>query len=325
MNSTICAAPLIFLGALFTFSNPAFGQSPLPPADQPALTPKPSIEVTKEHKPFLASAQAFVDAYAKRDATAIGNMFTEDAEFLDEFGELSQGREAIIAVFESVFRDSQTATIDEILIERIRKITDRVVMEEGVVLAAESTDHVRTQSRYVALHTLEADGKWRINSLKNLPSSTVGRKEQLEQLSWLTGDWVNEDDNSVVHTTCNWSEDGNYLLRRFNVQTRDGKEMSGVQRIGWDPARKKIRSWTFDSHGGFFSGLWTKHGKEWLLTSAGVTASGETVTATTAYTLHDAEMVTWQYRSMIVAGNVQENLEPITMVKRPPPPLRSTK
>lgn len=325
MKSTICAAPLIFLGALFTFSNPAFGQSPLPPADQPTLTPKPSIEVTKEHKPFLASAQAFVDAYAKRDATAIGNMFTEDAEFLDEFGELSQGRETIIAVFESVFRDSQTATIDEIVIERIRKITDRVVMEEGVVLAAESTDHVRTQSRYVALHTLEADGKWRINSLKNLPSSTVGRKEQLEQLSWLTGDWVNEDDNSVVHTTCNWSEDGNYLLRRFNVQTRDGKEMSGVQRIGWDPARKKIRSWTFDSHGGFFSGLWTKHGKEWLLTSAGVTASGETVTATTAYTLHDAEMVTWQYRSMIVAGNVQENLEPITMVKRPPPPLRSTK
>lgn len=325
MKSITCAAPLVFLGALFVFPNPGAGQSPLPPADRPALTPGPSIEVANEYKPFLASAQAFVDAYAKRDAAAIGNMFTADAEFLDEFGELTQGREAIIAVFDSVFRNSQTATIDEIVIERIRKITDRVVMEEGVVLAAESTDHVRTQSRYVALHTLEADGKWRINSLKNLPASTVGRKEQLEQLSWLTGNWVNEDDNSVVHTTCNWSEDGNYLLRRFNVQTRDGKEMSGVQRIGWDPARKKIRSWTFDSHGGFFSGLWTKHGKEWLLTSAGVTASGETVTATTAYTLHDAEMVTWQYRSMIVAGNVQEDMEPITMVKRPPPPLRSAK
>ena len=101
--------------------------------------------------------------------------------------------------------------------------------------------------------------------------------------------------------------------------------MSGVQRIGWDPARKKIRSWTFDSHGGFFSGLWTKHDKQWLLNSAGVTADGETVTATSAYTLHDAEMVTWQYRNLIVAGDVREDMEPITMVKRPPPPTRSNK
>ena len=325
MKYITCAAPLVFLGALFAFPNDVPAQNPPQPNDQPELVSEPQIVVAEEHKPFLASAQAFVDAYAKRDATAIGNMFTADAEFLDEFGELTQGREAIIAVFDNVFRNSQYATIDEIAIERIRKITNRVVMEEGVVLASESPDHLRTQSRYVALHTLEADGKWRINSLKNLPAIPVGRKEQLEQLAWLTGNWVNEDDDAVVHTNCSWSEDGNYLLRRFTVQTRDGNEMNGVQRIGWDPARKKIRSWTFDSDGGFFSGLWTKHGKEWLLTSAGVTASGETVTATSAYTLHDAEMVTWQYRSLIVAGNVREDMEPITMVKRPPPPTRSAK
>ncbi|MAI69553.1 MAG: hypothetical protein CMM01_01370 [Rhodopirellula sp.] len=325
MKYITCAAPLILIGALFTLPHTALGQNPTSLGDQAVLANDAPIEVAEEHKPFLDSAQAFVDAYAKQDAAAIGNMFTANAEFLDEFGELTQGREAIVAVFDNVFRNSSNATIDEITIERIRKITDRVMMEEGVILTAESPDHVRTQSRYIALHTLEKDGKWRINSLKNLPATTVSRKEQLEQLSWLTGNWVNEDDNSVVHTTCGWSEDGNYLLRRFNVQTRDGNEMSGVQRIGWDPARKKIRSWTFDSHGGFFSGLWTKHGKEWLLTSAGVTASGETVTATTAYNLHDAEMVTWQYRSLIVAGSVRENMEPITMVKRPPPPTRSAK
>lgn len=318
-------AALALLAAFCVFPPSASAQDTPPPKAKSSLASESPLEVAEEHKPFLASAQAFVDAYAKRDAIAIGNMFTADAEFLDEFGELTQGREAIAAVFENVFINSQNASIDEIAIDRIRKITDRVVMEEGTVLASESPDHLRTQSRYVALHTLEADGKWRINSLKNLPAVPLGRKEQLVQLSWLTGDWVNEDDDSVVHTTCGWSEDGNYLLRRFNVQTRDGKEMNGVQRIGWDPARKKIRSWTFDSQGGFFSGLWTRHGKEWLLTSSGVTARGETVTATTAYTLHDAEMVTWQYRSLIVAGDVRENMSPVTMVKRPPPPSRSDK
>ena len=328
MKHNTLLAPLALFGAFFAFSPDATGQTvrqPTPPADTTPATGISTIVVAEEHKPFLASAQAFVDAYAKRDAAAIGGMFTTDAEFLDEFGQRTQGREAIIALFDNVFQTSQEASIDEIAIERIRKITDRVVMEEGVVFTLESSKDVRTQSRYVALHTLEKDGKWRINSLKNLPSASGSRQEQLMQLAWLVGDWVNEDSESVVHTTCNWSEDGNYLLRRFTIRTRDGKEMNGVQRIGWDPARKKLRSWTFDSQGGFFNGLWTKHDTQWLTNSAGVTASGDTVTSTSLYTMHDPEMVTWQYRSLIVAGDVRENMEPVTMVKRPPIPNRLAK
>ena len=328
MKQNTLLASLALLIAFVAFSPDATGQTtrqPAVPAETAPAIGTSTIVVADEHKPFLASAQAFVDAYAKRDATAIGSMFTAEAEFLDEFGQRTQGREAIIALFDNVFQNSQEASIDEIAIERIRKITDRVVMEEGVVFTLESSNDVRNQSRYVALHTLEKDGKWRINSLKNLPNSSVSRQEQLMQLAWLVGDWVNEDSESVVHTTCNWSEDGNYLLRRFTIRTRDGNEMNGVQRIGWDPARKKIRSWTFDSQGGFFNGLWTKHDKQWLVNSAGVTASGDTVTSTSLYTLHDPEMVTWQYRSLIVAGDVRENMEPVTMVKRPPIPNRSAK
>ena len=99
--------------------------------------------------------------------------------------------------------------------------------------------------------------------------------------------------------------------------------MSGVQRIGWDPARKKLRSWTFDSEGGFVNGLWTKDGDEWLLTSAGVTAEGETVTATSVYTRVDNEMITWRYRSLIVGGDVRKDSDEVTLVKRPPLPAQS--
>ena len=34
--------------------------------------------IPAREQPFWDSAQAFVDAYANRDAVAIGNMFTED-------------------------------------------------------------------------------------------------------------------------------------------------------------------------------------------------------------------------------------------------------
>ena len=32
--------------------------------------------------------------------------------------------------------------------------------------------------------------------------------------------------------------------------------MTVTQRIGWDPAAKQIRSWEFDSEGGFGEGTW---------------------------------------------------------------------
>ena len=284
-----------------------------------------SDEIPEIEKPFWTSAQNFVDAYAKRDSASIGEMFTEDAEFHDEFGERTVGRADIVAMFQDVFDTSPNALIDEIILERIRMITDTVAMEEGLVFSISAPGEARTQSRYVAVHTKEEDGVWRINSLKDFPRQPADRQEQLQQLAWLIGDWVNEDSDSVVHTTCGWSDDGNYLLRRFTIQTHDGREMNGVQRIGWDAARKKIRSWTFDSQGGFFNGLWTKHDQQWILTSAGVTAGGDTVTGTSVYNIIDEEMVTWQYQSLIIAGDVREDIDPVTMVKRPPLPRSDSK
>ena len=58
---------------------------------------KAASQIPPEEKPFWDSAQAFVDAYAQRDAAALGKLFTEDAEFYDEFGERTEGRTALVA------------------------------------------------------------------------------------------------------------------------------------------------------------------------------------------------------------------------------------
>ncbi len=301
-------------------------ESAVAPAAATASAETPSADATAaipaHEQPFWDSAQAFVDAYANRDSEAIGGMFTEDAEFLDEFGVLTQGRQAIAAMFAEVFETNADAMVDEIQITRVRLLAETVALEEGVVISSSAPNEPRHRSRYVALHSKESDGKWRINTLKDFPRETLGRQEQLAQLAWMVGDWVNEETDSVVHTTCDWSPDGNYLLRSFTMQKFDGSELRGVQRIGWDPVLKKLRSWTFDSEGGFFHGLWTQDGSEWLLNLAGVTSEGESVTATSVYTVIDAEMVTWNYRNLIVGGEVRGESEPITMVRRPPAPLQ---
>ena len=285
------------------------------PPESSGLADIPQVE-----QPFWENAQAFVDAYALRDTASIGELFTEDAEFYDEFGERTISRSAIEELFGDVFEASPESMISEIHLERVRLITDNVALEEGRTTAIASSGATPQTSRYVALHVKEEDGVWRIDTLKSFGEQTDDRQQQLGQLIWLIGDWMSEQSDSVVQTTCRWSDDGNFLLRSFQIQIEGETAMSGVQRIGWDPLRKQLRSWTFDSEGGFFEGLWSRNGNQWIVVSQGVTATGEPASGTAVYTVVDEEMLTWEYRNLLVGNELRENNEPVVMVRRPPSP-----
>ncbi|TWU05175.1 SnoaL-like domain protein [Symmachiella macrocystis] len=281
--------------------------------------------IPEVEKPFWKNAQSFVDAYSKHDAKAIGELFTEDAEFYDEFGELTEGRSAIIEMFQDVFDRNAQAMIEEIVIDRVKPISDDVVIESGKVVASDDVNGPIYRNGYVAIHKKGDDGTWRINTLKDQLRKEGNRSEQLAQLSWLIGEWVNEDRHSVVDTDCDWSEDGNFLLRRFTVQTYDGRTLNGVQRIGWDGDQKKLRSWTFDSEGGYLTGEWARDGNRWLLINSGVNSDGKAVSGTAVYTVIDAEMVTWQLQNVVVGKEITGAGPLVTMVRRPPEPEAASK
>ena len=105
---------------------------------QDSSTGEDQFEIPQHEKPFWESAQVFADAYAKRDANAIGMMFTENAEFLDELGVSSSGRDEIVARFQEAFSLSPEASIEEININRVRMISGSVAIEEGTVVSSES-------------------------------------------------------------------------------------------------------------------------------------------------------------------------------------------
>ena len=275
-------------------------------------------EISEKESPFWKNAQAFVDAYAKRDAEAIGRLFTQDAEFYDEFGELTVGRDAITRLYQQVFNESPEALVEEIKIERVKMINETVALEEGAVATSEFSGGPRETSRYIALHVKEADGVWRINTLKDYTRAKASAAEQLSQLSWLVGEWMSEDSSSVVHIECRWSDDGNYLLRRFTAQIAGRAVMNGTQRIGWDPVRREIRSWLFDSEGGYVEGSWRRSGRQWIVTTSGFNPEGETASGLAIYTIHNPERISWQYRNLVVGSELREDIEPIVMVRRPP-------
>ncbi|MGE3778241.1 MAG: nuclear transport factor 2 family protein, partial [Pirellulaceae bacterium] len=50
--------------------------------------------------------------------------------------------------------------------------------------------------------------------------------------------------------------------------------------IGWDPVRRQIRTWTFNSDGSFGQGTISKHDDDWLLKMWQIQSDGQLVAAT---------------------------------------------
>ncbi len=97
--------------------------------------------------------------------------------------------------------------------------------------------------------------------------------EQLKALEWMVGNWTDEGADAEVELDCNWTKNKNFLTRAFKISV-DGQTIRGMQVIGWDPAAKAIRSWTFDSNGTFAEATWEHRGDRWFIRNRGVLPDG---------------------------------------------------
>ncbi len=159
------------------------------------------------------------------------------------------GREAIEQQFAGIFAESKGVKL-EATTHSIDFISPSVAVENGSAKVMEA-DQVVEQSDYTAVY-VKRDGKWLLDRVTEEDVIQVpSHYEQLKDLEWMVGHWVDQDDAATVVTDCNWSRNENFLIRTFAVQIGDNIDMSGMQIIGWDPAAKRIRSWVFDSDGGF--------------------------------------------------------------------------
>jgi hypothetical protein len=136
----------------------------------------------------------------------------------------------------------------------------------------------------------------------------------------MVGEWVNENSDSVVHTTCAWTDNKCFLLREFTVKLAGHPALTGSQRIGWDPLRKQIRSWVFDSEGGFAEGLWSRQGNQWYVKISGVLRDGRTLSATQVITLLNKDSSTWTSVDRTIGGEVVPDIDSFTLVRKPPQP-----
>ena len=139
--------------------------------------------------------------------------------------------------------------------------------------------------------------------------------EQLKELEWMVGKWIDQDDQTTVTTECNWAKNNNFLVRSFTVQVLDRVDLSGMQIVGWDPAAKQIRSWVFDSDGGFGQGTWTRNGNRWSIQQSGVLSDGRKSSSVNILTYLDDNSVTLQSINRMVDGQLLPNIDEVRITK----------
>jgi uncharacterized protein (TIGR02246 family) len=268
---------------------------------------------------LLETAAAFVKAYAAKDAAAIAAQFALEGEYQDESGQIFQGRKNIEDTLKEFFEEHPKASL-ELDIDSIRFLSADLAIEDGSTTCTLALGQSAHHSPYVAIHT-KLDGKWLLASVREDASrKPLSHAGQLRQLEWLVGDWIDQDDDSVVHFNCQLTEDGSFLVRDFTVTVAGEKVIGGTQRTGWDPVSGRLRSWTFDSAGGHFDGAWHRNGESWLLMSSGITSEGQAASGTSIFTPVNSHTMTWQMVDLSLDGARIADSEEYTLVRLAPKP-----
>jgi uncharacterized protein (TIGR02246 family) len=260
------------------------------------------------------SAASYVEAYNRRDAKAVAAHWSPDAVYtIRTTGERLTGREAIEQEFTAQFKEKEVARLTA-TVDTVQFISPNVAVERGkatMTLGKEPPE----ETLYTAVH-VKRDGKWLLDRIteEEVPV-VISNYERLKELEWMIGDWVDEDDEASVQTTCQWTKNKNFIVRSFTVSSGDRINMSGMQVIGWDAAAKRIRSWVFDSDGGFAEGVWQRKGSRWTIKSTGVLPDGGKSSSVNIMTIVDKDHFKWQSVNREVDGEPLPNVDEVLVAR----------
>ena len=260
-----------------------------------------------EEAKIRQAVETYVTAFNAGDAKGLAALWSPEAVYTNPLtGVEATGRAAIEKQFAANFAMAKGAKL-EAKTESIRFVSPSVAIEQGtakVTTPKESPEETEYSAVYV-----KRDGQWLLDRVtEEEPFKPHSNYERLKELEWMVGNWIDQDDNGKIETEVSWAKNQNFLIRSFTISVGQRINQSGMQVVGWDAANKKIRSWVFDSEGGFGEGVWSKKGNAWHVQMTGTANDGRKVSSVNIITKENNDQFTWQ----IVNGQIGDELLPNT-------------
>jgi uncharacterized protein (TIGR02246 family) len=272
----------LLLGSVGVLSTvPARAQNAARPAD--------------DEQAIRKDVEQYAEAYNKGDIDAAGSHWTDDAEYINDEGKSTKGRESIVSLFKRG-RVARKGYKFNVQVQSVRILKSDVALEDGTVILT-APDGTAEKNRFTAV-LLKGDGKWRISRVQDLPSLAESDEptpaQKLKQLEWLVGQWQDEEKDTDIRMTCRWAPGKSFLIQEYVIKRPNHETLEISQRIGWDPVNDQLRSWIFDSRGGYSDGAWQRSGNEWSVAVSGVLPDGHQASARQVWSFVDDKHFKWQ-------------------------------
>ena len=190
--------------------------------------------------------------------------------------------------------------------------------DDQYVLVPSRGDSQGTRLGYCPVHRSK-EGKWTIDAIGDISlPAAPSNANKMKELEWMVGQWVDEDENATIETTCSWTPNQAFLRRSFKIAIQNRVDLAGLQVIGWDADAEMFRSWIFDSAGAFGRDEWSKEGDRWIVKSAGVLFGGQKSSAVRIITPIDDDSFTLEAVDREVDGELLPDIDKVTVVRQTP-------
>lgn len=270
-----------------------------------------------DHIAIQDSIAGYLNAINDRDAQRAATFWSASGEWINEDGSRVRGQNNIASALAKTFEQDPSGMQVTLRDLTIRMVTANVAVEDGVAVVSIPGEQ-DSESHYSVVH-VKQNGNWKIDSVRETLTPTAPqRKSQLEKLSWLVGDWVDQlDGETEVRTSCAWTEGNKALRRSFQVANNDGVVLSGTQVIVWDARLGKIRSWVFDSDGGFGNGVWEQQDNGiWTVNAEYQLSDGGVASSTNVYSRISNDGHEFHSVDRMVDGAAVPDTDPVRVSKR---------
>jgi uncharacterized protein (TIGR02246 family) len=263
----------------------------------------------EDQQAIRQAATAYSAAFEKGDIDELLSHWSPDAEYIDESGKLTQGRDAIAAV---IRKNVQNLKGYKLKLEGkgLRFVTADVAMVDGKakLVSPEGKEDV---TPYAAVW-VKSGGKWRVRSLRDLGDDEAKEPatsaDHLKVLEPLLGEWVCADKGRNVRVRCRWTLNKSFVLVQYTIKN-GSEESNTAQQFGWDPVNRQIRSWYFDSTGGYGEATWTQAGDGLISEASGVLPDGRIGSATNNLRFTDEKSFAYQSRNRTVDGRPLDDVD----------------
>jgi uncharacterized protein (TIGR02246 family) len=272
-------------------------------------TPQPTVQSSPEYQEAEDQFRKYQEAYDRGDAKALASFYAEDVDYIDQDGVEVKGRGEMEKLFMENFQANPGAKI-AITIEELKPLAADVQVNRGMATVT-SPSGLTESTRYGAVLVKKTD-HWQISQLQQTATPAPTACSQLEALKWLIGNWENRDAAQTVETKVEWAGDKNFLVRTFKLRG-EKDEADGWEITGWDPDRQQIRSWIFDSNGGFGESSWSYDGGHWLIRASNLLPDGSRSTAENLLTKVDDNTFTWESQNRRLDGDWQPSVPKVAV------------